>query len=205
MRPGPASLTTESAAERAFVAPLPRSFYEQPTERVARRLLGTLVVRRSSAGFRLGRIVETEAYVAGDRANHAVLGPTMRNRAMFGPPGTLYVYRIHQVHCANAVAGGGEAVLLRSLEPLLGIVGEPRGPGRLCRELGIGREENGTSLIEGPLRIAPGAEGPRAIVQGKRVGIRHDVHRRLRFALEGSPWISSPRLPGPGGRSPESV
>jgi DNA-3-methyladenine glycosylase len=206
MRPGPASVATARGAGRAFAAPFPPSFYARPTEQVARALLGQLVVRRSVDSFRLGRIVETEAYVEGDRANHAATGPTMRNRSMFGPPGTLYVYRIHQVHCANAVTGGGEAVLLRSLEPLFGILGEPRGPGRLCRELGIGPEEHGTSLVEGAVRIARGADAAPAFVRGYRVGIRRDVHRPLRFALKGSLWISSPRLEGRGaGTRPPSA
>jgi DNA-3-methyladenine glycosylase len=195
-----------SRAGWAFDHPLPRRFYARPTATVARALLGQLLVRRIGGAFRLARIVETEAYVDGDRANHAALGPTLRNRAMFGPPGTLYVYRIHQVHCANAVTGGGQAVLLRAAEPLDGLVGEPRGPGRLCRAFALERPDNGTSLVDGPVRIAPGGAEPAAIDRGVRVGIRHDVERRLRFAVRGSPWVSRPRIarhpgsrPGPSG------
>jgi DNA-3-methyladenine glycosylase len=194
MRPGPPLLAGRIAAESAFRTPLDVDWYRRPTDRVARDLLGQLLVRRAGRRYRVARIVETEAYIAGDRANHAIFGPSLRNRSMFGPPATLYVYRIHQVHCMNAVTGGGEAVLLRSAEPVFGLPGDPRGPGRLSRVLKVGRELNGTSLVTGDLRIAAGAPHGQAIDAGTRVGIRHDVARRLRFALRGNPWVSRPRL-----------
>jgi len=198
MRPGPDPLGSPEDADRAFRAPRPAAWYGRPTVVVARELLGQLLVRRDAGGLRLGRIVETEAYVSGDRANHAFLGPTARNRSMFGPPGTLYVYRIHQVHCANVVTGFGEAVLLRSLEPLYGILEDPRGPGRLCRALAIGRRDDGTSVVDGAVRIARGPGPPPAIDRGVRVGIRRARHLPLRFALRGSPWVSRPGLGGRG-------
>jgi len=93
--------------------------------------------------------VETEAYVRGDPANHAFRGPTPRNRSMFDAPGTLYVYRIHQVVCANLVARRGEAVLLRAGAPLPNAPGNASGPGRLCRYLGITIEDDGTDTVLG--------------------------------------------------------
>lgn len=196
MRPGPAPVAGPSGVERAFHSPLGRAFYARPTEVVARDLIGRWLIREIGGQLRAGRITETEAYVAGDRANHAVLGPTLRNRSMFGPPGTLYVYRVHQVHCANAVTGHGTAVLLRSVEPLQGLAGDPRGPGRLCREFSLGPHDDGTSLLDGSVRIAPGPGPAGPVLRGRRIGIRRDAHRPLRFALGGSRWVSSPRLVG---------
>jgi DNA-3-methyladenine glycosylase len=77
--------------------PLPRSFYDRPTETVARELLGKLLVRRGPGPARqLARIVEVEAYLGErDLASHARRGPTPRSRIMFGSPGHLHVYLIY--------------------------------------------------------------------------------------------------------------
>ena len=96
------------------------AFFDRPTRRVARELLGAVFRTRGPGGVRAVRLVEVEAYVARDPANHAFGGPTRRNRSMFGPPGTLYVYRIHRVVCANVVTRPGQAVLIRAGEPLAG-------------------------------------------------------------------------------------
>ncbi len=193
MRPGPA-LLSRAGARAAFARPLPPAGYARPAAEVAVDLLGRTIVRRTPTGFRAARIVETEAYVRGDRASHAYLGPTPRNLAMFATPGTLYVYRIHQVHCLNAVTVTGEAVLLRAAEPGAGVVGSTVGPGRLARALGVSREENGSSLVTGPVRISSVRPAGVRVVRGPRVGIRWDARRRLRFAVDGSPWLSRPRI-----------
>jgi DNA-3-methyladenine glycosylase len=109
-----------------FQNALSQDFFARATEKVARDLLGAVLVRRVGDTVLAGRIVETEAYLAeDDAASHSFRGRTRRNEAMFGEAGTLYVYRIYGVHhCANIVtedAGRGAAVLLRALEPLAGI------------------------------------------------------------------------------------
>jgi len=82
---------------------LSEEFYLQDTLKAARQMLGCMLVRRMDDGIVAGKIVETEAYISGDPANHAFRRKTERNAAMFGPPGTAYVYRIHQSYCLNAV------------------------------------------------------------------------------------------------------
>ena len=126
---------------------LGRTFYDRPTAKVARDLLGGSIHVVGPNGTRTVRIVEVEAYVAGDPASHTFRGPTRRNRSMFGPPGTLYVYRIHQVVCANLVTRAGEAVLVRAGAPGDG-TGDPSGPGRLCRYLGEVLSDDGTDTTE---------------------------------------------------------
>jgi DNA-3-methyladenine glycosylase len=179
---------------KLFRTPHPRSWFDRPTRRVARDLLGERLVRRRAGRFEAVRIVETEAYLRGDEASHSYRGPTARNRSMFAAPGTLYVYRIHQVHCANVVTRRGEAVLLRSAEPLEGVAAPTRGPGRLCRALGITRAEDGVDLVSGGLRILPSFEARGSIVQGPRVGLRRNATVPWRYGLEGNRWVSPPRL-----------
>lgn len=194
------SRTVARSFEPAPGRRLGRGFFDRPTVAVARALLGCVL----RVGERAVRIVETEAYVANDPANHAFRGPTERNRSMFGAPGTLYVYRIHQVVCANLVTRRGEAVLLRAGEPMTQGLASPSGPGRLCRALGIQLSDDGTPATANPrIRVEPrlGVRGRVAV--GRRVGIRRATDRRLRFALAESPWVSRPRI-APGGRAPSN-
>lgn len=180
---------------------LGREFFDRPTARVARELLGSrLTVRDGPRSVRV-RLVETEAYVRDDPANHAYRGPTRRNRSMFGRPGTLYVYRIHQVVCANLVTRPGEAVLLRAGEPLDAGLPSASGPGRLCRCLGITIADDGADTTRGRRLVLEQdgrIRGP--VVTGPRVGIRKAVDRPLRFALAESPSVSRRRLLGPSRR-----
>src|SRR3954463_210022 len=79
--------------------PLPRSFYEGSPERVARKIIGKVLVSTAGARILAGRIVEAEAYHgADDPAAHAFAGKTLRNAVLFGPPGFAYVYFIYGMH-----------------------------------------------------------------------------------------------------------
>jgi DNA-3-methyladenine glycosylase len=175
---------------------LGRAFFDRPTVTVARDLLGREVQVRREGEPRSVRLVEVEAYVATDPASHAYHGRTERNASMFSAPGTLYVFRIHQVVCANLVTRVGEAVLLRAGAPSEGVEGDPSGPGRLCRYLGITMDDDGIDTVRSArVRLTEGPGRPRAvrIVASPRVGISRAVERPLRFSLEGDPWVSGPR------------
>jgi DNA-3-methyladenine glycosylase len=155
-----------------------------------------------------GVVVETEAYAPDDPASHSFGGRTSRNVTMFGPPGRLYVYRSYGVHwCANVVSdedGVGAAVLLRALEPSVGLdvmrarrgVDDPHllaaGPGRLTEALGISGAHDGLDLASPPFElIAP--VSPSDVVGSTRVGIRRAVDRPWRYSLAGSTFVSRPR------------
>lgn len=162
-----------------------------------------------------GEIVETEAYVGPhDEASHAHerIGRTARNAPMFGPPGIAYVYLIYGMHsCLNAVTGGEDypaAVLIRAARPLEGVDAMRerrrgrterellRGPGNLCRALGVDRALNGHPLDEPPLWIEPGRPVPdEEVAIGPRVGISRAVDWPLRFSLRGSPFVTTPPPP----------
>ena len=202
---------------------LPHEFYARPTLAVARELLGCWLVHELPDGRREGRIVETEAYVGpDDLASHASRGRTARTEVMFGPPGHAYVYLIYGMHhCLNVVTeavGFPAAVLLRALEPGLGLTLAANGPGRLCRALGIDRRHNGQDLVAGPLWIGRRGHPPseERIVAVPRVGVDYAgtwAERPWRFFLADSPAVSvrpradarGPAPRGTGGPAPCSA
>jgi DNA-3-methyladenine glycosylase len=187
-----------SVMDLASLAALPHSFYDRPTDLVARELLGCLVVHHDGEVVRAGRIVETEAYLGTrDRACHSWRGRTPRTEVMFGPAGYAYVYFVYGVHhCLNAVTrapGLAEAVLLRAVEPVVGCQGAGNGPGKLCRALRIDRRLNGADLTGPMLFLARGDRPPAAIARGPRVGVDYAgawARRRLRFWEKDSPFVS---------------
>jgi DNA-3-methyladenine glycosylase len=193
VRPGQAAVEPAAGLAERFGRPLPVEFYARRTTTVARALVGAWLVVRAGEAYAAARIVETEAYVANDPPNHADRGETPRNHSMFAGPGTLYVYRIHQVHCANAVTARGQAVLLRAAEPLTRALPGLSGPGRLCRGLGLDRSDDGTSLTSGRIRIVPGDRSPTRIRTTSRVGVSSAIERPLRFVWDGHPDVSAPR------------
>ena len=189
--------------------PLPRAFYARPADVVGRALIGKHLVSTVGGEEAGGRIVETEAYVGPhDPASHAAerIGRTARNVAMFGPPGTAYVYRSYGIHwCLNAVtdaAGHPAAVLIRALEPVEGIPlmrerrgtrdrDLARGPGRLTQALGITGALDGHDLGIPPLRLCDGPPvPPEASDAGPRLGSSRATGWPLRFTLRGSRWLS---------------
>lgn len=220
-----------SARRCAPITPIPsngralaRSFYVEPTLRVARALLGKILVHESPEGRASGRIVEVEAYRGPrDRAAHSAGGRrTPRNEVMYGPPGHAYVYFIYGMHhCVNVVTqppGVPEAVLIRALEPVDGIElmrarrgladGAAwrlcRGPGALCQALGVARAQNGGDLVAGALRILDAPAVPAAqVARTVRVGVAYagaDALRPWRFLVRGSAAVSGPRRVARGQR-----
>jgi DNA-3-methyladenine glycosylase len=178
---------------------LPRSFYERATVEVARDLLGMMLVRRRGDEFRIGRIVEVEAYLgAHDLAAHSSKGITDRTRIMYGPPGYAYVYLIYGMHnCMNVVtepAGNGCAVLLRALEPVHNLARSASGPGLLCKAMDIDRRFYGHDLMSDDLYLAaPLRKQPIAIVERPRIGVSYAgdwAALPLRFYIEGNRFIS---------------
>jgi DNA-3-methyladenine glycosylase len=163
---------------------------------VARDLLGRQLHVLGPASFRSVRLVEVEAYVADDPASHTYRGPTARNRSMFGPPGTLYIYRIHQVVCANLVTRRGQAVLLRAGAPLGDVEGNPSGPGRLCRFLELRLTDDGIDTARSErayLTMGEGRARSERVLATPRIGISRAVDRPLRFSLADNRWVSRPR------------
>ncbi len=172
---------------------------DRPVLEAAPLLLGA---RFSHGGVTL-RLTEVEAYDGpDDPGSHAHNGRTDRNAVMFGPAGRLYVYFTYGMHhCCNVSCGPeGEpsAILLRAGEVVdgLAIARErrpgsndrdlARGPGRLCKALGIDRTDDGLDLRD-VLVPGPAVDD---ISTGPRVGLRKAAERPWRFWVTGDPTVS---------------
>lgn len=192
-------------------ATLPVSFFRRPAETVAAELLGAVVVSSIGGELSAGRIVETEAYLGyDDPASHGYRHRrNAQNEALFGPPGSWYVYLSYGMHwCANLVCqrtGLASAVLLRALEPLEGLEVMRRrrgrvadrdlcsGPGKLCQALGITRAVDGQIMRESSVLVhRPRRSESALVLSGPRIGITKAEDWPLRFVLAGSRWLSRP-------------
>jgi DNA-3-methyladenine glycosylase len=180
-----------------------RAFFDRAPEVVAADLIGCEL----SYGGAGGIIVEAEAYGQHDPASHSHRGMTPRCRAMFGPPATLYVYRIHGLHwCLNLVTGRtgmGAAVLIRAIEPTHGLDVmaqrrggvEPRllcaGPGRLTQALGVTGALDGLGLRDAGLHVGRRRTDP-DVVGVPRIGISQATDLPWRMVARGSRFLSRP-------------
>lgn len=163
---------------------LTRDFFNRPTLRVARALLGKVLVR---VGGLSARVTEVEAYIGpADRACHGYGGRrTPRLESLYADGGVAYVYLIYGLHwmlnVSTAGAGRPEAVLIRGIEGF-------DGPGRVARALKIDGRFDGEDLCASE-RLWLEDRGGRAgrVVAGPRVGIdyagRYWASRPWRFRL----------------------
>ncbi|HUY41240.1 MAG TPA: DNA-3-methyladenine glycosylase [Candidatus Dormibacteraeota bacterium] len=184
------------------------------TTALARALIGYVLAHDTPQGLVAGRIVETEAYPPGDLAAHHYGGRTQRNASLFLPAHHAYVYYIYgSSFCFNLSSedgGVGGGVLVRALEPLLGaelmcarrgsVAARDlcRGPGRLCRALGIDRRFDGIALFgEAPLWLASPDRARRSVGTSRRIGVSRASTRLLRFYERGNRFVSGPRSLSP--------
>ena len=208
---------------------LPQSFYNRPTLQVAQDLLGCFLIRKNKyfegdiPECRLQnlhfKIVETEAYNGpNDLASHASRGRTNRNEAMFGKPGTIYVYFTYGMHyMLNIVTEKKDypaAVLIRAVEPatynsqlITRNSLKTNGPAKLTKHLKINKIFNGLRIytkkhglwIESPpaLKLCGASHGknlkPSQIVKTTRVGVDYaDKYKdkKWRFYIKNNKFIS---------------
>ena len=193
---------------------LPRKFYIRPVLTVAKDLLGKVLIRKDENKILAARIVEVEAYDGKvDKASHSFNGKTKRNEVMFNEGGYFYVYFTYGAHfCSNVVTGKadhGAAVLIRAVEPLIGIdimiknrfnrnlksekeiYNLTSGPGKVCKAFGFTKEHSGLNLTNSDIFIA---DQPRLrknkIGISKRIGITKSVSLPWRFFEIGTPYLS---------------
>ena len=158
------------------------TFFDRSAEDVAFDLIGRRLHWRGGEQSQSRIITETEAYIGPhDLASHASKGRTKRTEAMFGPPGSFYVYFVYGMHwMLNVVTGPGDfpaAVLIRGVE---GIVG----PARLTKALGINGSLNGKAAHK---------ETGVWFSEGQRPS-RNQIIRSARIGVEyaGEEWSSKP-------------
>jgi DNA-3-methyladenine glycosylase len=193
---------------------LKREFYTRSVLKVARELLGKIIVKNEHGVILSGKIVEVEAYDGVlDEAAHTFGGITERNKVMFGEGGFLYVYFTYGMHyCSNIVTGKkgrGTAVLIRGVEPIEGIeqmaknryskteitqkgkINLTNGPGKICHAFDIGKRHYGIDLTGDYIFLLgqPNLKS-KEIAASKRIGIRKSVHLPWRFYIKDNPFVS---------------
>jgi DNA-3-methyladenine glycosylase len=194
---------------------LPESFYtRKDVVKIARELLGKVLVTEFDGVLTSGMIVETEAYAgATDKASHAFGGRrTTRTEVMYMHGGAAYVYLCYGIHhLFNVVTNLQDiphAILIRAIEPLEGIdtMLERRrkeklapsltaGPGAMSMALGIHTGQTGSSLQGPSIRIDDRGIKVRKtdIIAATRVGVAYamdDALRPYRFFIKGNKYVS---------------
>lgn len=180
---------------------------------IARELIGKQLLTQKEGVITGGIIVETEAYSYRERGCHAFGSKmTERNQFMFLEGGHAYVYLCYGIHqLFNVVTnekGKADAVLVRAIEPTIGIdemqnrrgrLSNPfhltSGPGKLSKALGIDRSLNGKYLLNNDVWIEDTSVvfSRKDIVVSKRIGIDYageDAKLPWRFFLKNSKWVS---------------
>ncbi|MFX0029529.1 MAG: DNA-3-methyladenine glycosylase [Candidatus Hermodarchaeota archaeon] len=190
---------------------LGREFFNRNTEKVAEDLLGKYLIRETTKGKIVGKIMEVEAYLGpNDKASHSYnYKKTERTKIMYEKPGTFYVYLIYGIYfCLNVITEPMNvpcAVLIRQLYPIDGIelmlenrnvkVGKNYknlvdGPGKVCIAFKITKKEfNGidSCATHSRLYFAQGEKiDQKKIIKSKRIGIEYaqeDKDLPLRYTL----------------------
>ena len=191
---------------------LTKSFFEQPTLKVAENLLDKFLVVQREGKRVAGKIVETEAYIGeDDLACHASKGRTNRSEILYRKAGTVYVYLVYGMYyCLNIVTereNFPSAVLIRAIEPIEGIdlMKKRRntnisrnlasGPGKLCMAFGINKKLNGENVFGKDIWIEDRGEdeSPKNIISAPRVGVDYAKHCKnlpWRFYIKDNQFIS---------------
>ena len=200
------------------IRPLDRGFYGRDPRRVARELLGKVVVRREGSTRLSGRIVEVEAYLGTEYpAAHSAAGNTARTAVLFGRPATLTFTSSMEIITVSMSLASRKATpgpFDSRAQPLSGIaemaqargieIHGPKdlvkltsGPGRLAQAFGITRtRDNGADLTCSRNSLWIGDDGYRArgIRPTPRIGITKAADKLLRYVIAGNAFVSGRRV-----------
>jgi len=169
-----------------------KSFFMQDAEKVARELLGCVLVRKIGNREKKARIVETEAYYGErDPASRARQNGDLR-KTMLMKPGTLLVYGVHNnwlLNFVNSREGKAEAVLIRALEPL-NFEGKCNGPGLLTKSMLIDKRFHKQNLFGNKEIWLKKREKDLVIERSFRIGVSKDLKKKLRFYIKNNEFVS---------------
>jgi len=91
------------------------AFFNRDACTVAKALLGKIIRHKYQQHWLAARIIETESYYLEEKGSHASLGYTEKRKALFMPPGTIYMYYARGHDSLNfSTKGKGNAVLIKS-------------------------------------------------------------------------------------------
>ncbi|MEM5766451.1 MAG: DNA-3-methyladenine glycosylase [Candidatus Aenigmatarchaeota archaeon] len=188
---------------------LVKEFFTKRPDKVAKDLLGKLLLRKLENKFLIGEIVETEAYFGEkDPASRAYLGkPKYCVKLMKDEPGKILIYNVHNNWLLNVVAhekGKTGAVLIRAIEPIKGIeemkknritknfFDLTRGPGKLSKAFAIDKSLNGIDSTneESPINFLDVGKEDFEVACSHRIGVKKDLAKPLRFFIKGSKFVS---------------
>ena len=190
---------------------LKEEFYARDAAIVAKDLLGKILARKIGDTILAGKIVETEAYYGEkDPASRAYKGKTKLSEGMWGPPGRVFVYMVHNQWMFNIITGTSgkpSGVLIRAIEPWREIDEMFRnrrkynkkiskvqqlcsGPGKLSQCFLIDKKLHGLEVTKiGDIFVLDNSEKFQ-IEKSHRIGVRRDLRRKLRFYIKGNKFVS---------------
>ena len=183
-----------------------KSFYLQDAAKVARQLLGKILIHKLDGKILAGKIVETEAYYGkNDPASRAFTTPKMAEQ-MWNEGGKTFVYMVHNNWLLNIVTGKKglpSAVLIRAVEPLnnFDLLKSHRkgkdgflltnGPGKLTQAMKITKKHHDIAVYDkNSLLIIADSKDKFKIISSHRIGVSKDLKRKLRFYIKNNGWVS---------------
>jgi len=204
---------------------LNKIFFSREADIVAKDLLGKVIRMRYENYFLSAIIIETEAYFIHEKGSHSSLGFTEKRKALFMPPGTIYMYYARGGDSLNiSCLGEGNAVLIKSAYPYIDKKSHPQmieimqkhnplatrirsierlcnGQTLLCKSLGLKVPEwNQKQFVQNEFFIEDVGYHAKNIIQTKRLGIPvgRDEHLELRFIDEAYVNFCTKKIKQPG-------
>jgi len=172
------------------------NFFARDAQQLACALLGKIIRHRVNGLWLSAQIIETESYYQDEKGSHASLGFTHNRRALFMPPGTIYMYYARGGDSLNFSAKGqGNAVLIKSAYPVVDEIsgkaslqkmqqlnpskqGNMRAPEKLCagqtllcKSLGLKVPDWNAKRLNSQLHLEDVGIIPAQIIQTRRLGI----------------------------------